>query len=341
MNIFLCFTGQGSQKSGMCEDFKNEYPEITNNIINKANEILGLDMGDIMFKKEFSDKLNETINSQPAIGLSAEIILQNLINELKKIHKINFLDKVSYFAGHSVGEYNALCAASVIDFEQKMKLLKSRAFFMQEASLLNKTGMIAILGHEISEIKNIILEINKSNKMSFEIANDNGALQIILSSKIENIDYLLNNYKDYGIKRAIKLNVSGGFHSTYMKGAEESFAHEINNILLDSNMMNDICKNKIIISNVTASNFPLNNLSEIKKLLCMQITSIVKWRETIEIAFKKKVKYFIEIGPSAVLGSIIKKHHELLKIDYPIKTYCISTVLDLKNFIDYTDEIFN
>ena len=346
MNIFICFTGQGSQKTGMCADFLNHpnYHQITKNIFDQANEILGYNIGEIMLDSEKNPELNQTINTQPAIGINAEIIWSILKNELNARNS-ELLKNVKFMAGHSVGEYNALSASGILNFQTKLLLLKTRAKAMNNASeCYEKSAMIAILGAEIEQIKKIIEVLEKDHGYKVEIANDNGANQIVLSGTVDAIDFISKNYKDLCLAKAIKLNVSGGFHSSFMEVAKIQFEKDIENISMNA------CNSNVtpVISNVTGELFPENNLIEMKKLLCAQITSTVNWRKTMDFIFSQNIRKIIEIdncniqsnkanGPSPVLINLAKKHFannfECKNENEKLETHCIQDVESLENFL--------
>jgi [acyl-carrier-protein] S-malonyltransferase len=342
MNVFVCFTGQGSQKSGMCLDFleNNQYSEITRQIFSKSDKILGYKISEIMLDENLNQQLNQTINTQSSIGINAEIIWNIFLKKISD-KKIDIKDQIAFIAGHSVGEYNALSAAGVFDFETKISLLHKRGLFMHEASLLNSSGMIAILGSEVNFIEKIIDQIFSEKNLKLEIANDNGAEQIVLSGKTEAIDFLEKNYKDFGMKKAIKLNVSGAFHSSLMASAEKKFAEKINEIWPEQiKIENNQLENTKILSNVTSEQFAQNDSSEIKKLLCMQITSRVRWREIMDFIFNNGITKILEIGPSPVLTNLAKKHFSKRNSETQLENFCISNLNDMEKFFETECEKF-
>jgi [acyl-carrier-protein] S-malonyltransferase len=337
----------------MCSDFlkKKEYKEIVEKIFEESDKILDYKISDIILKQSLENELNQTINTQPAIAINAEIIWNIFLKEICDRSK-DFLSQISYFAGHSVGEYNALCAASIFDFRKKLLLLKERALAMQEASTKNISGMIAVLGVQASELECILCNIFSEKKIKLEIANDNSSEQIVLSGTKEAIDFFEENYKNYSIKKAIRLNVSGAFHSSLMAQAEMQFAQKINEILVEDNEIEDnynhnfcvsqkdLLKKIPVISNVCATEFPIENLSEIKKLLCMQITSVVRWREIMDFVFAKNITKIIEIGPSPVLINLAKRHFAKNFPDKEINAFCISDDESMNDFFQNNFEIF-
>ena len=256
-------------------------------------------------------ELDQTENTQPAIFLASYSIFKALEKETS--FKVN---NAKFFAGHSLGEYSALCCAQSITFEQTINLLKYRGMSMQNAVPKGEGGMIAILGVEINKI-NIILKENEDKFLCY-IANDNSSGQTVLSGRIESIEKLAEELTSRNI-RFVKLPVSAPFHCPLMSKATE----QMKQIILDTEFKDPKVD---IVSNVTAN--PVNNSKEIKKLLIDQIENPVRWRESIENIIKLGINNFIEIGPGKVLSGLIKR------IDRNVKTNQVNSILDLKNSVN-------
>ena len=284
----VIFPGQGSQIVGMGKELYNKF-DLVKNLFKEADEALNLPLSKIILEGP-SEKLNLTVNTQPAIYLISFAIY----NLVKKEFDID-LSKAEYFAGHSLGEYSALCCAQAINFEQTVKLLKHRGKAMQDALPGGEGGMLAILGLEIEKI-NEILNKNYDNFQSY-IANDNSVGQVVISGENTSLTLLSEELKKKNIK-FVKLQVSAPFHCPLMKNATESMRNKI----LETNFKVPIIN---VISNVTAN--PESNTDDIKKLLIEQIEKPVRWRESISYMLDYGVNKFIEVGPGKVLSGLVKR----------------------------------
>tara|TARA_B100000965_G_scaffold85226_1_gene68830 strand:+ start:392 stop:1312 length:921 start_codon:yes stop_codon:yes gene_type:complete len=298
----VIFPGQGSQTVGMGMNLFNKYDSVKK-LFNEADQILGHSISKLILEGP-KEKLDLTENTQPAIFL----ISYSIFNVIKNEHKIN-LNKARYFAGHSLGEYTALAASNVLSFSDGLKILKIRGKAMQSAVPKGEGGMLAVLGSDINEIEKII------NNFNCEIANDNSNGQIVVSGKINDLDNLILELKNKGIKN-IKLPVSAPFHSKLMKKATDVMRNEIEKLNF-KNSSNEL------ISNVTAKE--ISQTTEIKNLLIQQIESRVRWRESVNYMIGKGIKQFIEIGPGKVLSGLIKR------IDKSVKVSAINTEEDISS----------
>ena len=302
----LVFPGQGSQTIGMGKDFFENY-DLVKNLFKEADESLGTSLSKIILEGP-KDELDLTVNTQPAIFLISYSIFQ----VMKKEFNLD-LDNAKYFAGHSLGEYSALCAANYLKFSDTIKLLKIRGEAMQNAVPKGEGGMLAILGSKVEIIEDLLKE-NKNNFM-VQIANDNSEGQIVLSGRISDIEKLIQVLKSKNVKN-IKLPVSAPFHCQLMKNATEIMRNEIQKLDFQES------KNKLI-SNVTAKE--ILNKEELKMLLIDQIENRVRWRESVDHMISNGVNHFIEIGPGKVLTGLIKR------IDKNVKTNTINSESDIKD----------
>jgi len=302
----ILFPGQGSQIVGMGSEFYNNFSTVKD-LFAEADEILKFKISKIILEGPESD-LRLTQNTQPSILLVSYSIFTVLKNEF------NFnLEKVKYFAGHSLGEYSALLCAGSLSFQDSLYLLFERGKSMQEAVPIGEGGMLAILGSDIVEINNYMHEVQ--SKGICEVANDNAHGQIIISGNIETIEELKNILKK-NKKKCISLPVSAPFHCSLMNPAAIKMKAKI-----------DVVKFKKpdfdIISNVTA--LPVGSPEDIKKTLVQQIYSKVRWRESIVFMGEKKVQEFIEIGPGKVLTGLVKR------IIPNSNSFSINTIDDIKS----------
>ena len=302
----LVFPGQGSQTVGMGKDFFDKY-ELVRDLFKQANESLGINLSKIILDGP-KEELDLTINTQPAIFLISYSIFQ----VMKKEFNID-LDNAKYFAGHSLGEYSALCTANYLGFSDTIKLLKIRGDAMQNAVPKGEGNMLAVLGSKIEIIENLLNE-NKNNFIT-QIANDNSEGQIVLSGRSTDIEKLIKVLKSNNIKY-IKLPVSAPFHCQLMNNATEIMRNEIHKLNFTDS------KNKLI-SNVTAKE--ISNKEELKKLLIDQIENRVRWRESVLHMINNGVNNFIEIGPGKVLSGLIKR------IDKNVKINTINNESDIKD----------
>ena len=284
----ILFPGQGSQIVGMGSEFYNNFPAVKK-LFAEADEKLNFKISKIILEGPESE-LKLTQNTQPAILLVSYSIFTVLKNEF------NFnMEKIKYFAGHSLGEYSALLCSNALSFEDSLHLLFERGKFMQEAVPEGKGGMLAILGSQIEEINDYILQV-KSNGIC-EVANDNAQGQIIISGNIEPIEELKSILKR-NKKKCIPIPVSAPFHCSLMNSAAIKMKEKIDIVNFTKPAFE-------IISNVTA--LPVNSPEDIKKFLVQQIYSKVKWRESVVFMGEKKINDFIEIGPGKVLTGLLKR----------------------------------
>ena len=302
----ILFPGQGSQIVGMGCEFYNNFP-IVRKIFSEADEAVNFKISRIILEGPEAE-LKLTQNTQPSILLVSYAIFSVLKNEF------NFnLEKVKYFAGHSLGEYSALLCANSLTFKDALHLLFERGKSMQEAVSVGKGGMLAIIGSNLEDINKYISQLR--SKGVCEIANDNAEGQIIVSGNIETIEELKNILKE-NKKKSITLPVSAPFHCSLMNPAAIKMKKKIDNINFKQPEYE-------IISNVTS--MPTKNPQDIKNLLVQQIYSKVKWRESITFMGEKKVQNFIEIGPGKVLTGLVKR------ILPSSNSFSINSIDDIKN----------
>ena len=284
----VIFPGQGSQIIGMAKEFFDNFKYVKDYFF-LADEILEKKISKIILEGP-KEVLDQTENTQPAIFLAS----YSIFKVIEKETEFN-LKKAKFYAGHSLGEYSALCCADSINFEQTVKLLKHRGKAMQDALPGGEGGMLAILGSEIEKISEILN--NKYDNFQSYIANDNSVGQIVISGENTSLMLLSEELKKKNIK-FVKLKVTAPFHCPLMKNATENMRNKI----LETDFKIPIIN---IISNVTAN--PENNPDDIKRLLIEQIEKPVRWRESINYMLDHGVNKFIEVGPGKVLSGLVKR----------------------------------
>ena len=291
----VIFPGQGSQVVGMGKEFFEKH-EIVKKLFKEADEILEFSLSKLILEGP-KDELDLTVNTQPAIFLISYSIFQ----VVKQNFNIN-LNEAKYFAGHSLGEYSALSCAGYLNFNETLKILRTRGDAMQNSVPKGEGGMLAVLGSKIEYIEKILSD-NQNNFVA-QVANDNSNGQIVLSGKTNDLKILSEFLKDNKIKN-IKLPVSAPFHCSLMSKATMVMTEELQKINFKQS------KN-ILISNVTAEE--ISNTEDLKYLLIKQIEKRVRWRESILNMINKGVSQFIEIGPGKVLSGLVKRINKDVKI---------------------------
>ncbi len=276
------FPGQGAQHVGMGQELY-ESSDKAKELFEQANEVLGFRITDVMFEGT-EEELKQTKVTQPAIFLHSVILAKKMGKGFKP-------DMV---AGHSLGEFSALVANEALTFEDGLQLVAQRAQAMQKACEKNPSTMAAILGADVKVIEEICNNIDEV----VVPANYNSPNQIVISGSHEGIDKAIEQLKEAGAKRAIKLKVGGAFHSPLMKPAQEELSQAIEST--DFNM--PVCP---VYQNVTAS--PSIKPEEIKENLLKQLTSPVKWLQSVEAMIEDGGDNFIEVGPGKVLQRLVKK----------------------------------
>ncbi len=276
------FPGQGAQYTGMGKELYN-YSELAKEMFEKANNILGFSITDIMFGED-SDALKQTKVTQPAIFIHSVILAKLLANNFKP-------DMV---AGHSLGEFSALAAANYISFDDGLKLVAKRASAMQKACEKNPSTMAAVLGLEDSKVEKICLEI----KEIVVPANYNCPGQLVISGTNKGIEIACEKLILAGAKRAIKLPVGGAFHSPLMDSARE----ELEEAIYATKFTEGICP---IYQNVTAK--AITSPKVIKENLNKQLTASVLWTQNMRQMILDGVTNVTEVGPGKVLQALFKK----------------------------------
>lgn len=282
MKTAYVFPGQGAQFVGMGQDLYNLNDE-TKALFEKANDILGFRITDIMFTGT-DDQLKQTNVTQPAIFLHSVILAKALGDQFKP-------DMV---AGHSLGEFSALVSAGALSFEDGLKLVEQRANAMQRACEIEPSTMAAILGLEDAVVEEICSKVDDV----VVAANYNCPGQLVISGSISGVDKACALLTEAGAKRALKLNVGGAFHSPLMEPAKVELQAAIEAVEIKT----PICP---IYQNVDATSY--TDAETIKKNLIAQLTGAVRWTQTVQNMLLDGAEAFVEVGPGNVLQALVKK----------------------------------
>ncbi len=282
MKAFV-FPGQGSQYCGMAQDIYNAFPQ-ARAVMDRANDILGYSITDIMFNAP-EEELRKTQYTQPAIFLHS-IAVAELIGKTN----------VAMTAGHSLGEYSALCFSGAMSFEDAIRIVARRGELMQHAGSRNPGTMAAIIGMNDGKLGELLDEAGKTGIV--QAANFNSPGQIVISGEIEAVRKAIELAPAKGARMAKELPVSGAFHSPLMKPAEEELKAALDAITIHDAAI-PVCMN------VTA--MPVCQAEDIRKNLVLQLTSPVRWTQSVETMIAEGITVFSEIGPQKVLQGLIKR----------------------------------
>ena len=276
------FPGQGAQFTGMGLDLYNNF-QMAHELFEKANEILGFRITDIMFEGT-ADQLKQTNVTQPAIFLHSVILAKVLGNSFQP----------EMVAGHSLGELSALVAAGVLSFEDGLQLVSKRAKAMQKACEIMPSTMAAVLGLE----DQVVEEVCDFVDGVVVAANYNCPGQLVISGEVSAIETACELLKEKGARRALVLPVGGAFHSPMMEPAREELAAAIK----ETQFNEPSCP---VYQNVPAS--AVTSATEIKENLILQLTAPVKWTQSIQAMVADGGTEFIEVGPGKVLQGLMRK----------------------------------
>ena len=301
------FPGQGSQTVGMGKALLDQFSE-ARSVFEEVDDALGEKLSSVMFEGP-EDVLTLTANAQPALMA----VSMAVIRVLEK-NGLDLKNKVSFVAGHSLGEYSALCAAGTFSLADTARLLRTRGNAMQEAVAVGEGAMAAIIGLE----ENIVAEICSSvlGEGVCEIANDNGGGQLVISGATKAVNTAVKLATEKGAKRAILLSVSAPFHSSLMQPAAEA----MHDALLD---VNKLAPSVPVVTNISVK--PETDPDKIIELLVRQVTGRVRWRETVEWFAAHNVDTLFEIGSGKVLTGLARR------IDRNLTGLTVGTADEMEN----------
>jgi [acyl-carrier-protein] S-malonyltransferase len=281
--IVLLFSGQGAQKTGMGKDWA-ETSSTVRNMASQADKALGFSISNIMFEGP-DEELTKTSRCQPALylhGLMALALIRERLPHLQPVAA----------AGLSLGEFTAHAAAGSFSFEDGLRIVARRGEFMEQACLATEGAMAALIGGEEAQVRALAAAAD------VDVANLNAPGQIVLSGTAAGIDAAIAQAKEFGIRRAIKLNVAGAYHSRLMRSAQEKLALELASLSIQSPSIPVVC------------NFAANVVSEpaeIRRMLENQVTGSVRWTESIQALITMGHRHFLELGPGKVIAGLVSK----------------------------------
>ncbi|MBB3310918.1 [acyl-carrier-protein] S-malonyltransferase [Rhizobium sp. BK196] len=289
MTIAFTFPGQGSQAVGMGKDLAENFAE-ARAVFEEVDEALGEKLSDVMFNGP-EDKLTLTANAQPALMAVSMAVIRVL-----EAKGLDLKSKVAYVAGHSLGEYSALCAAGTFSIADTARLLRIRGNAMQAAVPVGVGAMAAIIGLEHADVQAVCEEAAATG--SCQIANDNGGGQLVISGEKSAVEKAAGLATDKGAKRAILLPVSAPFHSKLMAPAADAMREALAGV----KKANPVVP---VIANVRAA--PVTDAEEIARLLVEQVIGQVRWRETVEWFAANGVTTLYELGAGKVLTGLARR----------------------------------
>jgi len=305
MSVAFTFPGQGSQAVGMGKDLAEAFPE-ARAVFAEVDEALGQKLSTIMFEGP-EETLTLTANAQPAL-MAVSIAVMRVL----EARGLSLKDQVSYVAGHSLGEYSALCAAGTFSLADTARLLRIRGNAMQSAVPVGEGAMAAIIGLEHADVEAVCEEAAAGGVC--QIANDNGGGQLVISGSKPAVEVAARLATEKGAKRALMLSVSAPFHSALMAPAADAMREALAGVAAKAPVVP-------VVANVRAA--PVSDPQEIVRLLVEQVTGQVRWRETVEWFGRNEVTTLYEVGSGKVLTGLARR------IDKSVTGIAVNTPADI------------
>ncbi|TEU14451.1 MAG: ACP S-malonyltransferase [Anaerolineales bacterium] len=282
------FPGQGSQYVGMGQDLYEAHPD-ARALFDQADKVLGFALSDLCFNGS-GETLNDTINTQPAIFVTSVVLLRVLESDRSQAP--------GFVAGHSLGEYSALVAAGAIDFAAGLQLVRERGRLMKEAGERSPGGMAAVLGLEAEAVDQVCRQAREETGGVIQVANYNSPGQVVISGDFRTRDVAIELAKAEGARRVVPLAVSIAAHSPLMECIVDEFRQAVEAV--------EFRKPTVpVVANVSA--VPLESIEAIREELVQQLTSPVRWVESVRYMIGQGVAEFVEIGPKDVLTKLMRR----------------------------------
>ena len=281
--IVLLFSGQGAQKVGMGKEWA-ETSATARKLAEQADQALGFPLSEIMFQGP-DEELTKTSRCQPALylhGLMGLALIRERLPDLVPVAA----------AGLSLGEFTAHAAAGSFSFEDGLRLVARRGEFMESACLATQGAMAALIGGDEAQVRALAAAAD------VDVANFNAPGQIVISGTVAGIDAAVAQAREFGVRKAIKLNVAGAYHSRLMQSAQDQLAAELAGVTLQSPSLPVVC-------NFGAC--PVSDPAEIREMLEKQVTGSVRWTESIQALIAMGHRTFLELGPGKVLAGLVSK----------------------------------
>jgi [acyl-carrier-protein] S-malonyltransferase len=312
--VAFVFPGQASQVVGMGKDFADAYPA-ARQAFEHADDVLGWSLSDLCFNGPEGD-LNDTLNTQPALYVCGIAILRALRSEYPDATP-------GFVAGHSLGEFTALAAAEGLSFEDGLRLVRERGRLMKRAGEVSPGAMAALLGLDADAVRDVCARASQHTSGVLVLANDNCPGQIVISGDTATLDYGLELATQAGAKKAVKLAVSIASHSPLMKSVAPTFSEALEATAFQSPHIP-------VYGNVNAA--PLTRVEAIRDELSKQLTSSVRWTESVQAMIAAGAQQFLELGPKDVLTSLLKR------IDRSKSGAAVNSADNMKQFLQAVNE---
>ncbi len=302
--IVLLFSGQGAQKVGMGKEWM-ESSATARKMAAQADQALGFSISEIMLEGP-DEELTKTSRCQPALYLHGLIALALIRERLPNLVPVAA-------AGLSLGEFTAHVAAGSFSFEDGLRLVARRGEFMEAACLATEGAMAALIGGDEEQVRALAAATD------VDVANLNAPGQIVLSGTVAGIDDAIARAKEFGVRKAIKLNVAGAYHSRLMQSAQDQLAGELDQVTLQPPSLPVVC-------NFGAT--PVSDPDEIRTMLKNQVTGSVRWTESIQTLVGMGHRTFLELGPGKVLAGLVSK------IDKGVKVHSVEDLASLEAAVE-------